>query len=195
MVVLERRQLSWQRGGAALLFAANLLGILSGALITLAFCQPDLRLSLWRSRLGLISLLLTALLLIPLTGSFLTLMAKARKAAALDQIQQAITASLKNRTITLGQDSELINVRIDWSQNPPLIRAAVRVTNPRLPTPRQVAAVQKYINQQQPIRYRLAVQRVSVDVIGPEAEPNPSTVLPQDPVASEVIDSNSSVQD
>ena len=179
-LLLARSQ--WEEAlGAALLFAANLLGILSGALITLAICQPELRVNLWRSRLGLVSLLLTALLLIPLTGSFLTLMAKARKAAALDQIQQAITASLKNRTITLGQDSELINVRIDWSQNPPLIRAAVRVANQRLPTPRQVAAVQNHINQQQPIRYRLIVQRVSVDVIGPETEPNPPELVPQDP--------------
>jgi uncharacterized hydrophobic protein (TIGR00271 family) len=177
-LLLARTQ--WSEAlGAALLFAANLLGILSGALITLAVCLPELRIRLWRSRLGLVSLLLTALLLIPLTGSFLTLMAKARKVAALDQIQQAITASLKNRTITLGQDSELINVRIDWSQNPPLIRAAVRVTNPRLPTTRQVAAVQTYINDQQPIRYRLLVQRVSVDVVGPETEPNPSETLPQ----------------
>jgi len=167
--------------GAALLFAANLLGILSGALITLAVCLPELRIRLWRSRLGLVSLLLTALLLIPLSGSFLSLVAQARRAAALDQIEEAITASLKNRTITLGQDSELINVRIDWNQNPPLIRAAVRVTNPRLPTPRQVAVVQAFINDQQPIRYRLVVQRVSVDVIGPETEPNPPDLVPQDP--------------
>lgn len=177
--------------GAALLFAANLLGILSGALVALAVCQPDLRVRLWRSRLGLVSLLLTALLLIPLSGSFLSLMARARRAATLEQIQQAITASLKNRTLTLGKDSELINVKIDWSQNPPLIRAAVRVTNPRLPTARQVADVQGYINQQQPIRYRLIVQRVSVDVIGPETEPNPpelgTDLVPQDPVSPELI--------
>jgi uncharacterized membrane protein len=173
--------------GAALLFAANLLGILSGALVTLAVCQPELRLNLWRSRLGLMSLLLTGLLLIPLSGSFLSLMAQARRAAALDQIQQAITGSLKNRTLTLGKDSELINVLIDWTQNPPLIRAAVRVTNPRLPTARQVADVQAFINQQQPIRYRLIVQRASVDVIGPETEPNPPELGPQDPAPTEVI--------
>ncbi|MFM7237356.1 MAG: DUF389 domain-containing protein, partial [Cyanobium sp.] len=108
----------WSEGlGAVLLFAANLLGILSGALITLALCLPELRVRLWRSRLGVVSLLLTALLLIPLSGSFLTLMGKARRAAALDQIQDAITASLKNKTITLGQDSELMNVRIDWSHH------------------------------------------------------------------------------
>lgn len=165
--------------GAALLFAANLLGILSGALITLAICLPELRVNLLRSRLGLVSLLLTALLLIPLSGSFLSLMAQARRTAALVEIQQAITASLRNRTITLGKDAELIAVKIDWDQNPPLIRASVRVTNPRLPTARQVADVQAYINGRQPIRYRLMVQRVSVDVIGPETEPNPPELVPQ----------------
>ena len=127
------------------------------------------------------------MLLIPLSGSFLSLMSQAREAAALEQIQHAITISLKNRTLTLGKDSELINVRIDWSQNPPLIRAAVRVTNPRLPTARQVADVQAYINQQQPIRYRLIVQRVSVDVIGPETEPNPPELVPQDLASPEEI--------
>jgi len=173
--------------GASLLFAANLLGILSGGLIALAICQPDLRLNLWRSRLGLVSLLLTGLLLIPLSGSFVSLVAQARRTAAQQQIQQAITTSLKNRTLTLGKDSELIQVGIDWSQNPPLIRAAVRVTNPRLPTPRQVAAVQTYINERQPIRYRLVVQRLSVDVIGPETEPNPPELMPADGPPPELI--------
>jgi hypothetical protein len=79
----------------------------------------------------------------------------------------------------LGKDAELIAVKIDWDQNPPLIRASVRVTNPRLPTARQVADVQAYINGRQPIRYRLMVQRVSVDVIGPETEPNPPELVPQ----------------
>ena len=167
--------------GAALLFAANLLGILSGALLALAICQPELRLNLLRSRLGLISLFLTVLLLIPLSGSFLSLVAQARRTAAQQQIQQVITASLKNRTLTLGKDAELIGVRIDWTQNPPLIRAAVRVTNPRLPTPGQVAAVQSYINDTQPIRYRLVVQRVSVDVVGPETDPNPIEQVPAAP--------------
>jgi hypothetical protein len=54
-----------------------------------------------------------------------------------------------------------------------------------------VAAVQKSINDQQPIRYRLIVQRVSVDVVGPETEPNPSELLPQvdlrDPASPEVF--------
>ena len=86
-----------------------------------------------------------------------------------------------NRTLTLGKDSELVEVAIDWAQNPPLIRAAVRVSDPQLPTARQVAAVQAFINGHQPIRYRLVVQRVSVDVIGPETAPNPEDSRPRPP--------------
>lgn len=157
--------------GALLLFAANLLGILSGALIALAICRPELRTSLLHSRVGLASLLLTALLLIPLGGSFLSLVRQARRTATLQQVEQAIATSL-GRTVTLGQDAELVEVAIDWDQNPPLIRAAVRVTNPAIPTAKQVAAVQTFMNSHQPIRYRLLVERRSVDVIGPEAAPN-----------------------
>lgn len=164
--------------GAALLFIANLLGILSGALISLAVCQPQFRVKLFRSRVGLVSLFLTGLLLIPLSGSFLSLMARARREAALVEIQQTITDSLKNRTLTLGKDSELIRVHIDWSQNPPLIRASVRTTQPDLPTAGQVADVQAFVNKRQPIRYRLVVERVSVDIIGPEAVPNAFELIP-----------------
>jgi uncharacterized hydrophobic protein (TIGR00271 family) len=164
----------WEEAqGAGLLFAANLLGILSGALITFAATEKGLWKQLWRSRLGAISLLLTALLLIPLTGSFLNLVAVARRESYLQQIETAIAESLRSETITLGRNSELLDVHIDWSKNPPLIQASVRVTSPNLPTSRQVAAVQKFINSRQPIRYRLVVQRASIDVVGPEAEPNP----------------------
>ena len=165
--------------GAGLLFAANLLGILSGGLITLAAITPGLRDRLWSSRLGLISLLLTALLLVPLTGSFLNLVAKARRESALQQVERAIAESLRARTITLGQDSELMGTTIDWSQNPPLITASVRVSKPNLPTPKQVAAVQKFINRRQPINFRLLVQRLSIDVIGPETAPNPPEATEQ----------------
>jgi hypothetical protein len=39
-----------------------------------------------------------------------------------------------------------------------------------------VAAVQDFINKQQGFNFRLLVQRVSIDVIGPEAAPNPEPV-------------------
>ena len=168
--------------GAALLFAANLLGILSGGLLTLVVSQASLRQQLWRSRIGLVSLLLTGLLLIPLTGSFLSLVKQAQRRQALQQVERAITESLRQRTITLGKDSELTGVSIDWSQNPPLIKAAVSVSRPNLPTSKQVAAVQDFINKQQGFNYRLLVQRVSIDVIGPEAAPNPEPVSAEEAV-------------
>jgi hypothetical protein len=49
----------------------------------------------------------------------------------------------------------------------------VRVSKPSLPTPRQVAAVQDFINSRQPCRHRLLVRRTSIDVIGPETLPSP----------------------
>ena len=171
-LLLSIRQ--WEEAqGAGLLFAANLLGILSGGLLTFAATEKGLWKQLWRSRLGAISLLLTALLLIPLTSGFFKLVRIAKRESYLQQIETAIAESLRSETITLGRNSELLDVHIDWSKNPPLIQASVRVTSPNLPTPRQVAAVQTFINSRQPIRYRLVVQRASIDVIGPEAEPNP----------------------
>ncbi len=167
--------------GAALLFAANLLGILSGGLLTLVATQASLRQQLFRSQMGLVSLLLTGLLLIPLTGGFVTLLGQAQQRQALEEVERAITESLRQRTITLGRDSELTDVKIDWTQNPPLIKAAVRVSRPNLPTPKQVAAVQDFINKTQKFRYRLLVQRVSIDVIGPETEPNPEPIPVEEP--------------
>ena len=120
--------------GAALLFAANLLGILSGGFLTLVATQASLRQQLFRSQMGLVSLLLTGLL-IPLTGGFVTLLGQAQQRQALEEVERAITESLRQRTITLGRDSELTDVKIDWTQNPPLIKAAVRVSRPNLPTP------------------------------------------------------------
>jgi hypothetical protein len=118
-------------------------------------------------------------LLVPLSGSFLSLVAQARRTATQQGLEAAISDALRNRTLTFGQDSELVNLAIDWGQNPPLIRAAVRVSDPRLPTARQVAAVQSFLNNDQPIRFRLVVQRLSVDVIGPETAPNPAPLVPK----------------
>lgn len=165
--------------GAALLFATNLLGILSGGLVVLAILEPSLRFRFWRSRVGLVSLLLTALLLIPLSSSFLRLLDQARRDAAAQLVERAIATSLKRETISLGREAEVVGVSIDWTQNPPLIRASARVSNPRLPTPKQVAAIQDFINSKQPINFRLVVQRVSTDVVGPETDPNPPQVQEQ----------------
>ena len=159
--------------GAGLLFA-NLLGILSGALVMLAVSQPLLRRRLWHSRMGLVSLGFTALLLLPLSSSFVQLVRQSRQQLEQQRIERAIAKSLQTETLTIGRHSQLVGVSIDWKQSPPLIRVSVRVSQPNLPTPAQVAAVQSFINNQQPKPYRLVVQRSAIEIIGPEPAPIPA---------------------
>lgn len=163
--------------GALLLFVTNLLGIMVGAMATLAALEKAYRQRLFNNRLGLTSVVLTVLLVLPLGNSFLRLLQQARREHKAYQLQATIEQQLRRNTITLGSDPavELVDLNIDWQANPPLIRARVRVTNPQLPTQTQVAAVQEFINRRQsPRRYRLLVQRTAVDLIGPETAPNPT---------------------
>ncbi|WP_414026705.1 hypothetical protein [Cyanobium sp. ATX-6F1] len=102
-----------------------------------------------------------------------------RQQAAAQRVEALIEQRLRSSTITLGSDPaiDLVGISIDWQKNPPQIDARVRVTDPDLPTPKQVAAVQEFINQQQaPMRFRLLVQRTAVDLIGPETPPNPAAM-------------------
>jgi uncharacterized hydrophobic protein (TIGR00271 family) len=172
-----------QAYGALLLFTTNLLGIMVGAMASLGTLEKVYRRRLFRSRLGLTSVALTALLVIPLGSSFVRLVDQTRQENKAQQLEVVIEQRLRSSTITLGGDPaiDMVGLSIDWQQNPPLIRARVRVTDPDLPTPTQVAAVQKFINQQQaPLRFRLVMQRTAVDLVGPETAPNPPAleVLP-----------------
>jgi uncharacterized hydrophobic protein (TIGR00271 family) len=176
-----------QAYGALLLFITNLLGIMVGAMGMLAALERPYRGRLFSSRLGLTSVALTALLLIPLGSSFSRLVTRSRQEAKARQLETTIEQQLRASTITLGGDPaiELEDLSIDWQQNPPLIRARVRVTDPDLPTAKQVDAVQAFINDRQvPLRFRLVVQRTAVDLIGPETIPNPPEldVLPVPPL-------------
>ena len=172
-----------QAYGALLLFTTNLLGILVGAMATLAALEPIYRSRLLHSKLGLTSLGLTTLLVIPLGSSFLRLLGQANRENKAVQLESLIEQKLRSSTITLGSDPaiDLVGLSIDWQKNPPLIRARVRVTDPELPSARQVAEVQTFINRSQaPLRFRLVVQRTAVDLIGPPTAPNPADleVLP-----------------
>lgn len=179
--------------GALLLFATNLLGIMVGAMAALAALEKVYRRRLFNSRLGLTSVALTALLVIPLGSSFLKLSQQVRREHRARQLQATIEQQLRRNTITLGSDPaiDLVGIAIDWQQNPPLIRARVRVSDPQLPSPAQVAAVQAFINRSQaPRRYRLLVQRTAVDLIGPETAPNPAALdMPSAPGAAAPIPS------
>lgn len=171
-----------EAAGAGLLFLTNLLGILSGAMVSLTLLERPFRGRLLRSRLGLTSLGLTALLVVPLGGSFFNLLAQSRRQAAAQRIEELVELSLRNETLTLGRDAELESVRIRWDTNPPLIVARANVSDPELPTTSQVAAVQAFINRKQaPRRFRLVVQRSAIEVVGPEPKPVPPQLLPLTP--------------
>ncbi|MEA5443235.1 DUF389 domain-containing protein [Cyanobium gracile] len=165
-----------QAYGALLLFATNLLGIMVGAMAALGILEKVYRTRLFRSRLGFTSLALTALLVIPLGSSFFALVNRSQRETQAQKLETVIEQQLRSSTITLGGDPaiDLVGISIDWQKNPPLIRARVRVTDPKLPTARQVAGVQDFINKTQaPLRFRLVVQRTAVDLIGPDTAPNP----------------------
>ncbi len=174
--VLLASSLWAQAYGALLLFTTNLLGIMVGAMASLGTLEKVYRRRLFFSRLGLTSVALTALLVIPLGSSFLQLVDQTRRENKAQQLEVAIEQQLRSSTITLGGDPaiDMVGLSVDWQQNPPLVRARVRVTDPELPTPKQVAAVQEFINRTQaPLRFRLVMQRTAVDLVGPETAPNP----------------------
>ncbi|MBL6801301.1 MAG: DUF389 domain-containing protein [Synechococcus sp. BS307-5m-G37] len=163
--------------GAGLLFATNLLGILTGGLVLMAWKDPEFRQVFRRSHLSAASFTLTGLLLLPLGSSFFNLLDRARKDSTRDLLQETIESFLTRETLTFG-DRESVDVeRVDiaWNQDPPIIRVIVRVSDPALPSFKQVSAVQEAINRRQDINFRLVVQRTAVDVVGPEVAPNPAT--------------------
>jgi len=163
-----------QATGAGLLFTTNLLGILTGGLVLMAWKDPLLRQQLRRSQLSAANFALTGLLLIPLGSSFIGLLNRARQDSTRDSIQATIRTFLQRETLTFGDEQkvDLEQLDIDWERNPPVIRALVRVTDPTLPTFKQVSAVQEEINRRQKLRFQLVVQRTAVDVVGPEEVPN-----------------------
>lgn len=163
--------------GAGLLFATNLLGILTGGLVLMAWKDPEFRQVFRRSHLSAASLSLTGLLLVPLGSSFLGLLDRAQKDSTRDMVQQTIKKFLTRETLTFGDRDKVDVERVDiaWNQNPPVIRVIVRVSDPDRPTYKQVSAVQDEINRRQNIRFRLVVERTAVDIVGPAEIPNSAT--------------------
>ena len=168
----------WEEAlGAGLLFATNLLGILTGGLVLMAFKDSYFRQELKRSHLGAANFALTGLLLIPLGSSFITLLGQANKENTRDSVERTIEQFLTRETLTFGDKKQvdMEKVDIDWDQNPPVVRVIVRVADPELPTFKQVSAVQEEINKRQGLRFRLVVQRTAVDIVGPKEKPNIQT--------------------
>ena len=173
--------------GAGLLFATNLLGILTGGLVLLACKDSYYRQELRKSHLGAASFALTGLLLIPLGTSFINLLGQANRENTRESVEKTIEQFLTRETLTFGDKKkvDVEKVDIDWNQNPPVVSVIVRVADPELPTFKQVSAVQEEVNKRQGLRFRLVVQRTAVDIVGPKEKPNL-----QSPISKQLIDSD-----
>ena len=169
---------SWSDAfGAGLLFTTNLLGILTGGLVLMAWKDSEFRHELLRSQLSAASFTLTGLLLIPLGGSFIGLLNQANQENRRSMVEQTVRKFLVNETLTFS-DPELVDVEqvdIGWRKNDHgknkeegIIRVIVRVTDPELPSYKQVTLVQEEINKLLRGHYQLVVQRTAVDVVGPK---------------------------
>ena len=161
MGLLLSHQRWTEASGAGLLFTTNLLGILTGGLVLMAWKDSEFRHVLRRSRLSVASFTLTGMLLIPLGSGFVLLLKQGR-------VEETVRKFLVNGTLTFS-DPELVDIQqIDFDWDKEQIRIIVRITDPDLPSYKQVTLVQDEINKLLQSNYQLVVQRAAVDVIGPK---------------------------
>ena len=184
MGLLLSHQRWTEASGAGLLFTTNLLGILTGGLVLMAWKDSEFRHVLRRSRLSVASFTLTGMLLIPLGGSFIGLLRQG-------EVEETVRKILVKETLTFS-DPELVDIQqidIDWDKEQ--IRIIVRVTDPDLPSFKQVTLVQEEINKRLKSNFQLVAQRTAVDVVGP-VKVDPSE---QQPANSEINQAPQSDQD
>ena len=167
--------------GAALLYAANLLGILIGGITVLAVREPYFREKLRRRRRSRLPVLLALGWAVPvgqkLYGRYEQHLLTLRQEAAKGQIEKEISRFLKNETLTFGANDavELEKVIFDWpnywEQNrAPTFQVVVRSVDPQLPSFKQVQKIQDTINSRVSGQYpglelQMQVQRINVSVV------------------------------
>jgi uncharacterized hydrophobic protein (TIGR00271 family) len=124
-------QFSW---GAFLLYLTNLLGItLACMLVFIAMGYARISHALgW-------TLGLTGILLLPLGASFFQLVKQS-------QLQATLRKNLVNRTVTIGQQVQLIKTEVNWTKNPPEVYLNVQANKPI--TPKQVQLVEEFIQKE-----------------------------------------------
>ena len=167
--------------GAALLYAANLLGILIGGITVLAVREQYFREKLRRRRRSRLPVLLALGLAVPvgqkLYGRYEQHLFMLRQEAAKGQIESEIRYFLKNETLTFGANDavELEKIVFDWpnfwEQNrAPTFQVVVRSVDPQLPSFKQVQKIQDTINSRVSGQYpglelQMQVQRINVSVV------------------------------
>ena len=148
--------------GASLLYLTNLLGItLSCMLIFLIAGYTPLARA--QKALGW-TLVFTAILLIPLTASFIDLMNHARLEASLKQ-------ALLNRTNTF-QLMELVKSKANWSSNPPQVRLTVRSN--KVLTPKQVQLLEEFVEREMGQPFTLIFEVTQLEEVRRDLDKAPS---------------------
>jgi len=200
--------------GAGLLYAANLLGILIGGISVLAIREPYFRDKLRRQRrsrlLLLLALALASWVGFKLYGRYEQHLYAVKRENAKVKIEKGISAYLKQRTQTFGNNDslELENILFDWpdywsSNQSPKILVVVRVTNPTTPSYKQVQYIQDRINEKlseqfDGLKMQMEVQRINVTVVsGSEVmdSVNINDILDQAESPEQTLQSNPSLQD
>ncbi|WP_250397369.1 DUF389 domain-containing protein [Synechococcus sp. MU1651] len=166
--------------GPALLYAANLLGILIGGITVLAIREPYFRDKLRRRRRSRLPVLLALGLAVvvgqKLYGRYEQYRYRLNREVAQKQIESEIRYYLKNETLTFGANDalKLEKVVFDWpdywEQNQaPSFLVVVRSLDPK-PSYKQVQNIQDTINsrlsgQFPGLELQMQVQRINVSVV------------------------------
>ena len=191
----------WENAeGAGLLFAANLLGILIGGVTVLAIREPYLRGQLLTSRRTKIpfigSLVLMVVITVPLRNRFVAQLYDKRTEFAQQKIEETIRDYLQSKTLTFGANESLAlnSIAFDWpnfweKRRSPTIEVVVRVTNPNLPSYKQVQIIQDTINERigsrlEGLKFQVQVQRINVSVVEGREVNQPDASAPGSPLLS-----------
>lgn len=153
-------QFSW---GAFLLYLTNLLGINLACMLVFVWAgyapfSKSKRALSW-------ALALTGILAIPLGVSFLQLVRQA-------QLQATIKNILVSRTVTVGQQVDLIKTEVDWTASPPIVRLIVLANEPL--TPKQVGLVEQFLRQEIGQPFKLVFLLREVQEVTTETVAKPS---------------------
>jgi len=147
--------------GALLLYLTNLLGITLSCMVTFLvagytpFAQARRPLTL--------AGVLTIILLIPLTLSFINLVRQSR-------LETSLRESLLGGTVTF-QRVELIRTDTNWFANPPEVRLVVRSRTPI--TPEQVRLLEEFVATEMSQKFILVFEVSQVDEVRREPSPEP----------------------
>jgi len=171
--------------GAGLLFVANLLGILVGGVLMLATLEPYFRNGLVKNRRTQFPLVVAigfvVAITIPLYQGSELMRQDVKRMILTQRIQETVSNFLQNETITFGSNESLIvdDIKFDWTpaEKKSVIDIVVRVTDPMIPSFKQVEAVETEVNNR--IGYPLGLsfqikdQRVQISIVEGSEAPSP----------------------